>query len=255
MKKLIPLTGILLITLMILSGCGNRENLEMNPNTNIEPQSAPVVTTSTPIPTLYTRKEIISSPAEAKQLLVEGNTRFSTGNILSKDLSVMSRSTLAQNGQHPFAVIVSCSDSRVPPEILFDQDLGDLFVIRVAGNVITPVELGSIEYAVEHLKVPLVMVLGHEQCGAVTATVEGEALPENIQAIAEKIKPAVNQAKVTATTGEELIEKSSELNVFNALTDITRSPVIKHALEGNLKLYGGKYLLESGEVQWFDGIN
>lgn len=246
MKKRITLIGLLFLNLIILSGCANREA-----------QSSPVVTTAPPQSSSTIRKEIISSAVEAKQLLVEGNTRFMTGNILSKDYTDVKRNTLEQNGQHPFAVIVSCSDSRVPPEILFDQALGDLFVIRVAGNVITPVELGSIEYAVEHLKVPLVMVLGHEQCGAVTATVEGGELPKNIGAIAEKIKPAVNQAQANSNglTGEDLIEKSTELNIFNALTDITRSPVIQHALQGNLKMYAGKYLLGSGEVQWLDGLS
>lgn len=214
--------------------------------------ATPVQSSQISVPTLYTRAEVITSPDQAKQLLIEGNNRFYSGNILMKDFSPPRRRELAQNGQHPFAVVVSCSDSRVPPEELFDQALGDLFVVRVAGNVITPVELGSIEYAVEHLKVPLIMVLGHEQCGAVTAAVEGGELPGSIGAIAEKIKPAIDQVQDTTTTKEALIEKSVEQNVLNALTDIRRSPIITHALVENLKLYGGKYRLETGEVQWID---
>ncbi|OLN29370.1 carbonic anhydrase [Desulfosporosinus metallidurans] len=152
-----------------------------------------------------------------------------------------------KNGQHPFAVIVSCSDSRVPPELLFDQALGDLFVVRVAGNVVTPVEMGSIEYAVEHLKVPLVVVLGHEECGAVTAAVQGGETHGSIAAIIEKIKPAVNEARVTKATGKDLIEKSADLNIQNALMDIAKSPIIKEGVETKqVRVIGAKYDLDEG---------
>ena len=97
-------------------------------------------------------------------------------------------------GQHPFAIILCCSDSRVPPEVIFDQGLGDLFIVRTAGNVFDNIALGSIEYAVEHLEVPLLVVLGHGQCGAVTATVEGGHAPGHISNVVEAIQPAVVKA-------------------------------------------------------------
>lgn len=224
MKKFMPLLGLLLTSTLLLSGCSSKD--------------------------VYSRPEIISSPDQAKELLIAGNQRFISGRILLKDLSANRRSELSK-GQHPFAVIISCSDSRVPPEEIFDQALGDLFVVRVAGNVITPVELGSVEYAVEHLKVP-VLVLGHEKCGAVTATVEGGEVPGSISTITEKIKPALNEVKNTEGNKETVIEKTAELNVLNSLKSINQSPVIKHALGENLKLYGGKYRLKTGETQWLD---
>ncbi|MDA8226259.1 MAG: carbonic anhydrase [Desulfitobacterium hafniense] len=104
----------------------------------------------------------------------------------------------------------------------------------------------------EHLKVPLVLVLGHEKCGAVTAALEGGKFPGTIGAIVEKIKPAINQVKDTTLTKEAIIEKCTELNVQNAIRDISQSPIIKHALGENLKLYGGKYHLETGEVKWLE---
>jgi carbonic anhydrase len=185
------------------------------------------------------------------QLLKEGNERFRTGRVLMNDLSYSRRNDLAQNGQQPFAVIVSCSDSRVPPEEIFDQGLGDLFVVRVAGNVITPVELGSIEYAVEHLKTPLVVVLGHEQCGAVTAAVEGGTLPGSMNAIVDHIRPAVNEAKRSIGDNVNLVEKAADLNVLNALAEIRQSQVIQHAMGGSLQLHGAKYDLHEGRIEWF----
>lgn len=240
MKKRIPILCILLLALL-MGGCNSVK--ESTPDAI--PVQSKQISDST-----YTRKEHITSPIEAKQLLIKGNKRFLTGNMLGKDYSLTRRSELAEKGQHPFAVVVSCSDSRVPPESLFDQALGDLFVVRVAGNVITPIELGSIEYAVEHLKVPLVLVLGHEKCGAVTAAVEGGEVPGSIGAITEKINPAIEQAKETSRSQEELIEKSIELNVLRALKDIKTSPIIDHALGENLKLEGGVYHLEAGDVMW-----
>ena len=109
---------------------------------------------------------------QALQKLMEGNARYASGNTSHPDQSMERRYELVA-GQHPFAVIVGCSDSRIAPELIFDQGLGDIFVIRAAGQVLDDVAIGSIEYAVEHLGVPLVVVLGHDSCGAVTATLEG----------------------------------------------------------------------------------
>ncbi len=255
MRKLFTFIGAASFSLIIiLSGCANQD---LPVSTNQQSSAIQSPSYQRPIATtpVYKRTEIISSPDEAKKLLVEGNERFTTGKILNKDLSSTRRTDLEMNGQHPFAIIVSCSDSRVPPELLFDEALGDLFVVRVAGNVITPVELGSVEYAVEHLKAPLVVVLGHEKCGAVTAAVQGGEIPGSIKSIVDKIKPAVDEAKSSGTTTNDLVEMSANLNVQNALLDISKSPIIKHAVVAKqIKLLGAKYHLDSGAVEWFERV-
>lgn len=193
-----------------------------------------------------------SAFSRAKRVLFEGNQRFITGKFAKKDLSSKKLKALLQ-GQKPFAVIVSCSDSRVPPELIFDQGLGDLFVIRVAGNVVDKVALGSIEYAVEHLKAPLVVVMGHEKCGAVKATAEGGEAAGSIGAIVEKIKPSLIKVKARGTKGESLIEETVNENVKAVIRDIEKSSVIKHAIEkGEIKVIGAKYHLSTGKVQWLD---
>jgi carbonic anhydrase len=123
---------------------------------------------------------------------MEGNRRHVAHREQHPDMQVQRRHELAKAGQHPFAIILGCADSRVPPELLFDQGLGDLFVIRDAGNVVDDEVLGSIEYAVEHLGVKLIMVLGHENCGAVSAAVAGGEAHGHIKAVVEAIKPAVD---------------------------------------------------------------
>ncbi|HEY8911106.1 MAG TPA: carbonic anhydrase [Desulfosporosinus sp.] len=250
MRKGISYIGAALLSLtLILSGCG----AQTAPKTGAQTSDAVNPAAQQVIANVYKRTEVISSPDVAMQLLIEGNNRFITGKPLSKDFSATRRMDLMKNGQHPFAVIVSCSDSRVPPELLLDQALGDLFVIRVAGNVITPVEMGSVEYAVEHLKSPLVLVLGHEGCGAVTATVQGGETPGSIAAITDKIKPAVVEAKALGLTGNDLIEKSIDINIKNALSDISKSPVIKEGVEAKkIKVMGAKYDLDEGALKFIN---
>jgi len=249
-KPLIYITSLLISIALMLSGCGS--NTLPSGDKRSSGLEYPAVQQAIAVP-VYKRTEIISSPDDAKQLLLDGNRRFTSGKPLSKDLSSTRRSDLTKNGQHPFAVIVGCSDSRVPPELLFDQALGDLFVIRVAGNVVTPVELGSIEYAVEHLKTPLVVVLGHEECGAVTAAVKGGETRGSIGAILEKIKPSVDKAKAMGLTGKDLIEMSSELNMQNALKDISKSPIIKEGVEENqVKIIGIKYDLDEDVLKFIN---
>ena len=244
-RRLTYLCCALLTLAILLNGCGS----EISPtageqSTEAENPAVQEVLATVPV---YERTEIISSTEEAKQLLIEGNERFASGKPLSKDLSFTRRSELMKNGQHPFAVIVSCSDSRVPPELLFDQALGDLFVIRIAGNVVTPVELGSVEYAVEHLNTPLVVVLGHEECGAVTAAVQKGETHGSIPAILDKIMPAVEIAKAMGTSEKDLIAKSAELNIQNAKMDILKSPIIKERLEANhVNVLGMMYDLDEG---------
>ncbi|KAF1085676.1 Carbonic anhydrase [Sporotomaculum syntrophicum] len=201
----------------------------------------------------YERPETIASGDEAKQLLIDGNKRFMQAKQANLDLGSTKRTALLK-GQKPFAAILSCSDSRVPPELIFDQGLGDLFIIRNAGNIIDPVSLGSIEYAIEHLQVPLLVVMGHQNCGAVTATVEGGEATGSISAIVKRIAPAVEKAKAGKNMSkEELIEKSIKENIKATIRIIERSPILEHVLaNGKLTIVGAEYHLVSGEVQWLN---
>jgi carbonic anhydrase len=212
--------------------------------------------------------------------LIEGNRRFVSGNLATKDFSEAKRKELAK-GQKPFAVVVGCSDSRVPPEIIFDQGLGDIFVVRVAGNVLDPISLGSIEYAVEHLKTPLIVILGHTHCGAVKATIEAttdlnflgyyfleyygycgavEAMipylkgidEVNIYAIVNKILPAVAKAKKDGIIGEDLLNKAIEENVLLQKEYMLKhSRIIREFVEaGEVQIVTAIYDIESGEVKF-----
>ena len=175
---------------------------------------------------------------QAIDLLKAGNARFVSGALTPKDNYATLREQLSA-GQHPFAVVLCCSDSRVAPEIIFDQKLGDLFVIRNAGNVIDKHVLGSIEYAVEHLGASLVVVMGHSCCGAVTATHLGEALPDNIMAIARRIKPSINTS--------DGIDDNARRHAARMAKLIQRDPIVKHV---NAQVVSAFYDLQSGKVEW-----
>lgn len=186
---------------------------------------------------------------QALNNLLEGNQRFRSGGIKVKDLSDARREDLFKNGQKPFAVILCCSDSRVPPEIIFDQGLGDIFVVRVAGNVVDSVALGSIEYGVEHLGSPLLMVLGHSNCGAVKATVDGGEAPGSISAIVNTIKPSVDKMRAAGVSGDALYSRVEDENVAATIETIKKSPVIEHMMaHEEVKIIGAKYNIDNGEV-------
>jgi len=183
--------------------------------------------------------------------LKEGNERFVSESTFHKDFA-KERKELT-SGQKPYAIILTCSDSRVPPELIFDESLGKLFVIRVAGNVVNPDILGSIEYAIEHLHCHLLIYMGHESCGAVKATMEGGKVPPNIGAIAYKIKPAVKKAKQKHFHNEnEVLDEAIKINVRNQIeTSLKSSNIIKEAFEkGELKIYSAYYNLHSGKVDF-----
>jgi len=188
------------------------------------------------------------SAEEALQALMEGNQRFRNGKFKERDLGSARRIDLAENGQKPFAVVLACSDSRVPVELLFDQGMGDIFVVRVAGNVVDPVALGSIEYGLEHLGANLLMVLGHSNCGAVKATVDGGEAPGSIAAIVKKIQPSVAKMAANGLSGAELCSRVEEENVFTTIREIKASPIVHHLMEHGLKIVAAKYMLDSGEV-------
>jgi carbonic anhydrase len=152
-------------------------------------------------------------------------------------------------GQHPHATVLACADSRVPPEIVFDQGLGDLFVIRVAGNIAADDELASIEYAAEHLSVPVVVVLGHQKCGAVTAAVEGGEAPGHLPALMKLLAPAV--AKSNGMPGDR-VSNAVRLNVQLVVDQLRGSrPVLSELVAQNkVHVVGGVYSLETGRVDW-----
>jgi carbonic anhydrase len=191
------------------------------------------------------------APSEAISKLKEGNGRYISGNLQHPGQTTERRTELAGT-QHPFAIILSCSDSRVPPEIVFDQGLGDLFVVRVAGNVINDEGLGSIEYSVDHLGSRLIVVLGHQSCGAVKAAKEtiaakGKA-PGHIQALVTAIKPAV---EATATGDLDATIKANVKHVVNALRSST--PILKAKVDsGGVQVIGGYYSLDTGAVTFLD---
>ncbi|HOQ09661.1 MAG TPA: carbonic anhydrase [Syntrophomonadaceae bacterium] len=201
----------------------------------------------------YKRPEIVQSPEEALTLLKEGNQRFVAGQTLPQDVSEEKRNSLVAKGQKPFAVIVSCSDSRLPPELIFDQGLGDLFVVRVAGNVLGPVAMGSVEYGVEHLHAPLLVILGHNHCGAVKASVDGGEIPGSIGAIVAKIKPSVDLVRSSGITGDSIYEHVEDMNVKAMVNEVQSSPIVKELLhEGKLRIIGAKYCQETGKVTFFE---
>jgi carbonic anhydrase len=199
--------------------------------------------------------------SEALQRLVEGNRRFISGEG-GRDLDFEhSRRRELVEGQAPFAVVLGCSDSRVPLELVFDQGLGDLFVVRVAGNVALPSQVGSIEFAVEQFRTPLVVVMGHSQCGAIAATVDevldpGGPLTPNLARLAERILPAVSTLleRNPEAGRDELIEGAVAENVRCVVAALTRDSELlaQRVRQGHLMLVGAEYSLESGEVNFFD---
>ncbi len=180
--------------------------------------------------------------------LMAGNARFVAGQPRLRDWPAARVELLP--GQRPRAIVLGCADSRVPPEAVFDQGLGDLFVVRTAGNVADRIALGSMEYAVEHLHVPLLVVLGHRKCGAVTAAAGGEPMPTaNLTAIMDRIAPAVARYRATAA-GEQLVNLAIEGNVDQSARDIlTNSPILTEAAAaGRLAVVRAVYEMESGRV-------
>ena len=188
------------------------------------------------------------SPEAAWQRLKAGNNRFADGKLERPNLSVQRRRELA-GGQKPFAVVLTCADSRLTPEFIFDQGLGDLFVLRVAGNIADPFEIGSIEYAVEHLHVPLVVVLGHEKCGAVQAALDPKKPPGNLGELLGLIDVGKD-----LRPGKDALPAAVTNNVRHQTRLLTdRSRVIKeHMVKKEVRIVSGVYQLESGKIDWLE---
>jgi carbonic anhydrase len=190
----------------------------------------------------------------AMRLLQEGNLRYVAGKSIHPNTNPARREATVKDGQHPIASILSCSDSRVPVETVFDQGIGDIFVIRVAGNVCNVDEAGSIEYGAEHLGTPLLIVLGHTQCGAVTAVATNAELHGNIVPLVAGIRPAVAKAQKEHPDlhGNDLVPAAIEANVWQAIDDLFKnSPIVRTRVkEGKLKVIGAEYDLETGKIRW-----
>lgn len=182
-------------------------------------------------------------------MLLKGNERFAGCKSIHPDGNEKRRDSLI-NGQHPFAVILSCSDSRVPPEIVFDQGLGDLFVIRTAGNLVDSIELGSIEYAVEHLHVKLIVVLGHESCGAVTAYVQHASEHNHIQKLVEYMGAEKEMQEAVKMKGDTL-DNCVRANIRHVVALLRESePVLAEKyINKELDIKGARYDLKTGKVE------
>lgn len=196
---------------------------------------------------------------EALTRLKEGNLRFRQGESPHIEVEALSNSQLP-GGQAPFAIILGCSDSRVPAEIVFGQGVGDLFVIRVAGNVVAPSQIGSIEFAAEKFGTQLVVVLGHSMCGAVEATLEqlkqpSESRSANLYAIVDRIRPAV-ESLVNSESREpgELMQRAVRSNIKASVENLRHGSEILESLiaKEQLLIVGAEYCLDSGEVDFFE---
>src|SRR3954447_22429002 len=202
------------------------------------------------------------SAHEALQRLREGNLRFAANPRGSDGLLSHSQRAALAAGQRPFAIILGCSDSRVPAEIVFDQGLGDLFVIRVAGNIVAPSQVGSVEFAAARYETRLVVVLGHSQCGAILATLEELQQPtenqsRNLRAIVDRVRPSVETLLATSLKHdrEVLIQQAVRANIRASVNHLRHGSEVLEQLiqEGGLRVVGAEYSLETGLVEFFEG--
>ena len=201
--------------------------------------------------------------AEALERLRDGNRRFATDVTAHAGTGFRTRRLETAPNQEPFAVILGCADSRVPAEIVFDQGLGDLFVIRVAGNIVAPSQIGSVEFAAERTGARLVVVLGHSRCGAILATLEELARPSKeqsrgLRSIVERIQPAIEPVLLSqiTPTDDALIRRAVRANVKASVGHLRHgSDVLERLIQTDgLAIVGAEYCLETGIVEFFDGV-
>jgi carbonic anhydrase len=204
---------------------------------------------------------MISAP-EALQRLKDGNKRFLNDDISSNAVTSSDRRRQVAINQEPFAIILGCSDSRVPAEIVFDQGLGDLFVIRIAGNIVAPSGIGSVEFAADRFKTRLVVVLGHSKCGAVTATLEEmsrpwEAQSRNIRTIVDRIRPSVETLLAAGMKPDapDMMTQAVRANIRASVDHLRHGSDLLEQLIQNegLMVVGAEYCLDSGKVDFFYG--
>jgi carbonic anhydrase len=191
--------------------------------------------------------------ADVLRDLMAGNARFASGHAKHPHMNLRRVHELAAE-QRPRAAVLTCSDSRVPPELVFDQGLGDLFVVRVAGNVANNDEIASCEYAIEHLGINLLVVLGHSNCGAVSAVVRGEHVPDDVRRLVIHLSEAVDRVRKAQPQlqGPELVAASVKANVLETIDDLERGchEIAERVRDGRLKIVGGVYNLADGRVAW-----
>jgi carbonic anhydrase len=206
---------------------------------------------------------VLTSALEALERLRQGNHRFAAVDSGQDLRPAHVRRSELKSGQHPFAAILGCSDSRVPVEIVFDQGLGDLFVIRVAGNVVAPSQIGSVEFAAEAFGTRLVVVLGHSRCGAVQATLEQLQRPRenqsrNLHSIVDRIRPAVETLLATELRHDPqaLMREAVRANIRASVAHLRHgSQLIEQLIRGSgLLVVGAEYSLETGAVDFFEGV-
>ncbi len=214
-------------------------------------QSAPASAPTAPATPVEPTEPAVAGPDDALARLREGNLRYVADKEGHPNSSPARRATVA-TAQHPFATVLGCVDSRVPPEMIFDRGLGDLFVIRTAGQTLDRAVTGSIEFGAAELKIPLLLILGHERCGAVKATIDalngsGEA-PGDIAMLVESLTPAVEEAR--ARPGD-LLDNAVEINVNHIITTLSASPVLADLIKGGqVKIAGAIYDLDTGAVRF-----
>ena len=198
---------------------------------------------------------------EALSLLQEGNRRFVSGRR-SHDTASEARRAAVAAAQFPFAIVLGCSDARVPAELVFDQGLGDLFVIRVAGNIVAPSQVGSVEFAAERFGTRLVVVLGHSQCGAVSATLEELGRPAasqspNLRSIVDRVRPSVEGLLAAGMRDpDQLVRAAVRANIRASTNHLRHGSTLleQRILKDGLLVVGAEYSLETGEVDFFDGV-
>lgn len=198
------------------------------------------------------QEQVVKHAADPLARLKEGNERFVAGRPSSKTYAADRAANVAS--QHPYAIVLSCADSRVPPELIFDESLGQLFVVRDAGNLVDSVVLGSIEYAAEHLKVQMLVVLGHESCGAIKATIAGGHVPPNIGSLVRRLVSPVEKTKARQPKDAELVSACVAENVrYQMEQTLAQSGLLAEMVEkGELTLRGGVYSLETGKVSFLE---
>jgi carbonic anhydrase len=204
-----------------------------------------------------------SAPAVALERLREGNRRFASDLQSRGTLTNQARRGELTAGQEPFAIILGCSDSRVPAEIVFDQGLGDLFVIRVAGNIVAPSQIGSVEFAASQFGTRLVVVLGHSRCGAILATLDELRRPtenqsRNLRSIVDRVRPSVEGLLATELRNdrEALVKSAVRANVRASVNHLRHgSEILEQLIERDgLRVVGAEYSLETGVVDFFDAL-
>lgn len=192
--------------------------------------------------------EIVDS-ARALQFLKDGNQRYVSGKTMRQSDDSRDRTELAEKSQRPFAAVFGCSDSRTAPEILFDVGIGQLFVVRTAGNVADAISIGSMEFAVSNFFVPLILVMGHEKCGAVAGAVSGADFGPNIGAIVREIQPSLEKMR---SAGDEGVEQRCENeNIRHTVAKLNSSPILsQYVKDKKLLILGAKYGLNTGVVNF-----